>query len=115
MATQKRTEKLQNLLREEISEILAEDIEFPEGFLVTLTKSFISRDLHYADVFVSCLRTDSEQNLTEADDAKTISEILEILRKNIYHIQQRLNRKLRIRPVPRIRFLLDSDEVKRIS
>jgi ribosome-binding factor A len=33
--------------------------------------------------------------------------------KKIYIIQQSLNRRLRMRPVPRIRFTLDEEELRR--
>ena len=38
---------------------------------------------------------------------------LEILKKNIYHIQQAVNRRMRTRPVPKITFHIDEEEERR--
>ena len=38
---------------------------------------------------------------------------MEILRKKVYHIQQILNKKIRMRPVPKIRFEIDQEEFRR--
>lgn len=100
MASPKRIEKLNILLQEEIAKILDEELEFPEGNLVTVTKVSISPNAHYAIVSVSVLGKDPRK-------------CLENLSKSIYHIQQLLNRRLRMRPVPKIRFVIDEGELKR--
>lgn len=102
MASPLRVEKLNILLQEEIAKILDEELEFPEGNLVTVTRVSISSDVHYGAVFVSVLGKDPQK-------------CLEKLEKNTYHIQQLLNRRLRIRPVPKIRFAADENELKRES
>ena len=38
---------------------------------------------------------------------------LAILQKNVYDIQQAINRVLRMRPVPKIRFAVDEEEERR--
>ena len=90
------------LLRDELGKIIDRSIEFPEDSLVTITRIVTSPDLRYATVFLSILNADSNR-------------VLEILGKNVYSIQQHLNRKLRMRPVPRIRFAIDEEEVRRES
>lgn len=100
MASPKRIEKLNILLQEEIAKILDEELEFPEGNLVTVTRVSISSDVYYGIVLVSVLGKDP-------------LKCLEKLEKNTYHIQQLLNRRLRIRPVPKIRFVIDGGEMKR--
>lgn len=95
-----RREKLSMLFREELSKIIDREIDFPEGNLVTITKIAISEDGYYATVFLSILGSSPE-------------EALEILTKNIYHVQQMLNRRVRMRPVPRISFALDREEFNR--
>ena len=97
-----RGEKLNMLMRDELGKIIDRDIEFAEHTLVTLTRIVTSSDLRYATVFLSVLNG-SEENA------------LELLAKNIYHIQQRLNRILRMRPVPKIRFAIDEEELRRES
>lgn len=88
------------LLQEELSKIIDREIEFTPGNLVTITKVDTSSDKQYAAVFISVL-------------GAGIKESLEILQKNVYNIQKLLNRKIRTRPVPKIRFTLDEGEMKR--
>lgn len=87
------------LLSEEISKIIDRDFEFPNT-LVTITRTQASDDLYYGTVYVSIFG--------EAPD-----EALALLNKKIYNIQQKLNKRMRIRPVPKIHFEIDFDEVKR--
>ena len=97
-----RGEKLNMLLRDELGKIIDRDIEFAEGALVTITRVVTSSDIRYATVMLSVLNGSD-------------SNVLELLAKNIYGIQQRLNRILRMRPVPRIRFAIDEEELRRES
>lgn len=100
MASERRLEKLNILLKEELARILEREIEFPEKTLVTITRVVISSDLYYGVAFISVL-------------GEKANGALEIISQNIYHIQQQLNKKLRIRPVPKIRFEIDEAEIKR--
>ena len=90
------------LLRDELGKIIDREIEFVETALVTITRVITSSDIRYATIFLSVL------NGNEKD-------VLETLLKNIYHIQQQLNRALRMRPVPKIRFAIDEEEIRRES
>lgn len=100
MASPRRIEQLRVLLKEEVSKIVDRELEFPEGCMVTLTRMTISKDVRYATIFFSVLGASE-------------SEISALLEKNIYPIQQMLNRAVRIRPVPQIRFLPDRAEDRR--
>ena len=100
MASERRIEQISNLMKEELSKIVDKELDFPEGHLITITKVTISTDAYYATVFISVLGEKSK-------------EILLLLGRSVYHIQQMLNRRLRMRPVPRIRFSIDEEEVRR--
>lgn len=100
MASERRIQKLEQVLREECAHILEREIELPEGAIATITRAVVSSDARYAAVYVSVLGAGA-------------GEALEILAKKVYHIQQLLNRRLRMRPVPRIRFAIDEEEVQR--
>ena len=98
----RRAEKLNNLLREQISNILDRDVEFPEGALITVTRVHRSQDGLYATVFFTVLNG-------------SVDAALETVKKNLYAVQQSLNKIMRIRPVPKIRFVADEDEMRRES
>ena len=100
MASTRRIEKLNMLFQEELAKILDRDLDIPEGNMLTVTRVLISPDAQYAAVFVSVLGAKPK-------------EVLDILVKNVYNIQQTLNARIRMRPVPKIHFELDKNEFER--
>lgn len=100
MATERRLEKLNILVKDELAAILARESEFRNEAMVTITRAEVSPDLLHAAIHVSILDPEPKR-------------ALENLQKNVYNIQQMLNKRLRMRPVPKIRFLLDVEEMKR--
>ena len=100
MPSPRRREKLNNLLQEELSKILDREFEFPRNTMTTVTRVEISPDGHYADIFFSLLGPEPEN-------------AWRMLRGRTGEIQHFLNRRLRIRPVPKIRFVIDKDEFQR--
>ncbi len=103
MANARRIEKIQILCREIIAEILERELQFPESALVTVTRVETSEDLYYARVFVSVFSPDLE------DEKAILGELL----RSTPRIQHELNRRLRMRPVPKIAFEIDQDEKRR--
>lgn len=101
MPSPRRIEKLNMLLLEELSKIIDREIEFSDGALVTVTRVSVSSDCNFADVFFSVLGKGREQ--------KTLA----ILQKNVYAVQRLLRKAVRMRPVPKIRFLIDEAEMRR--
>lgn len=94
----RRIEQVNALIMEEVAKIVDRDIELPSHTFVTFTHVVTSSDLHYADVYFTVLPRQREplalQNLTE----------------KVGEIQHALNRKLRMRPVPRIKFRVDAEQ-----
>lgn len=91
----RRIEQVNDLIRAELGKIIDRDVELPERSLVTITHVITSPDLHYADVFLSVMPRIVEE------------EVLAVFMHSIGSIQHSLNRKLRMRPVPRIKFISD--------
>lgn len=100
-----RIRKVNKLLKQEVGGIILEDIDFDFNAVVTVMKVDTSLDLRYADVYVSVMP--KEQELA----------VLDVLNKNIYDLQQKINKRLFMKPVPKIRFRLDlsGDYVDRIN
>jgi len=99
-----RLEKINSLLRDEVSKIILRDFEFslPVGrqvqdILVTLTRVDTSANLIEAKVYISVFPDE------EAD------KIVRILNKGIYDVQYKINRALRQRPIPKLRFVKDKE------
>jgi ribosome-binding factor A len=89
---ERRIEKINSLIKEEISKIIRKEIDLPENTLVTITRVETNRDLTECKVFFSCY------------PESKFDEVLKILEKEIYYIQGRLNKKLFLKRVPMIRF-----------
>jgi ribosome-binding factor A len=64
MAVQ-RTDRLNSLLKEVISEVIKREVRNPHVTeLVTVTRVHISKDLHYAKVYISVIGTEQEKQET---------------------------------------------------
>lgn len=58
----KRTDRLNSLLKEVISEVIKRDVRNPHvSELLTVTRVEISKDLHYAKVFISVIGTEQSK------------------------------------------------------
>lgn len=93
-----RITKLNDLLRDEVGQILADEFIQDKNTLVTVTGADVSRTLEHATIGISVYP------LSKSED--TLSKI----KKHIYPIQQVLNKRLRMRPVPKIRFEIDRSQ-----
>lgn len=103
MANSRRVEKINVLLREVVADILSRDLQFPPGALVTVTRADASDDLYSARVFVSVMSADAAHE----------QAVLDQLTRACGAVQHALNRRLRMRPVPRITFEVDRGEKRR--
>ena len=90
-----RIDKVNSLLEHEISQIIQREVHFPNGALVTLTHVEATSNLIEAKVYISCLPEE------KIDDA------IKTLNHEIFDIQHKINKKLNMRPVPKIRFVKD--------
>lgn len=93
MADSERIKKVNELIKRELGAIILKQVDYPKDLLLTLTKVECSSDLRDAKVWVSIM------------PEKKAIWILSILQRNIYHIQKTLDKRLRMRPVPKIRFI----------
>lgn len=100
----RRIEKVNQLLKEEISKFL-EECHRKEHGLITVTSVETSSDLKHATAWISIF-----------DESKK-EEILEELKEIIPGLQLELNQKLTMRRVPKVSFEIDRSEkhVQRIE
>ncbi len=88
-----RLPRINSLIKEELAKIFLKEVDFPIGVLVTLTRVEATPNLIEAKAYVSVFPDE------KAD------KIIETLNKGIYNIQQKINKLLKMRPVPKIRFV----------
>ena len=91
-----RIQRLQGQFREEIAAICQREIKDPRMGFVTITGVELSKDLSHAKVYFSCLGSDTERQHSEQALERSAGYIHELLRK-----------RLRLKMIPRLRFLYD--------
>lgn len=93
-----RTVKINKLIKEHLGEILTRELSLKPGIFLTISKVDTTADLRYAQVFISVF------------PYKEANYALKTLSKEMYSLQGALNKKLQMRPLPRLSFKLDSTE-----
>ncbi len=94
----KRTDRLASQIVREVSDIFRREISDPRITWVTVTRAWISPDLHEAKVYINTIETGEkrEQLLLAAQHASK-------------HIRYELGRRLELRVTPDVHFFLDED------
>lgn len=92
-----RIERVNSLLEKEISKIILKDFAFSPEILVTLTHVDTTANLIDAKAYISIFPD-------EKADA-----IIHVLDKSVYDVQYKINRTLRMRPIPKIKFVKDKE------
>ena len=96
----KRILKINDLVRATVSDILLKDLSFKDGVFVTIAKVDTTPDLRYTRVFISIF------------PEKETGYVIKTLEHEIFHIQGKLNKKLHMKPLPKIEFKIDATESK---
>ncbi len=97
MLEYKRVDRIGEVIKEELSSILREEIADPRIQFVSITRVDVSKDLRHAKVFVSILGAEEKK-----EDA------FEGLRSASGFIQRKLGKKIRLRYTPEIIFKIDT-------
>ena len=88
----KRIQKVNQLIKKELGRIILKEVDFPVNVLVTVTRVDTSPNLADSKVYISTMPEGRN------------GEVLKILNKIIYALQQKINKRLKMRPIPKIRF-----------
>ena len=97
-----RIERVNSLIRQEISELLQRQVKDPRlGNFITVTAVTTSPDMKYAKVFVSCIGGEKEKQ-----------ETLSVLASASGFFRKELTKRLRIRRIPELTFQWD-DSIER--
>lgn len=93
-----RIPRINELIRKHISEIISRDLSLKAGVFVTIAKVDTTPDLRYTRIFISIF------------PEKEIAYTMKTLEKELYQIQGKLNKKLVMRPLPKVQFRIDLTE-----
>lgn len=92
-----RTPRLNSLLKEVISEVITRDVRNPHiNSLLTVTRVEITKDLHYAKVFISVIGNETQKK-----------ETIEALQSAAGFIAVNASKKVVMRYFPALTFVLD--------
>ena len=91
----RRHEKIESLIQQELSKIVAREVEPPAGTFITLSYVQVSADDTEANIGVSVIPTESTE------------DVVANMKKRQGWLQRLLNHKMNIKPMPRINFQAD--------
>ncbi len=98
----RRIERVNNLIRQEISELLQRQVKDPRlGNFISVTEVHTSPDLRYAKIFISSIGSDEGRQ-----------ETLSVLAVASGFFRKELARRLRLRRIPELNFQWD-DSIER--
>lgn len=92
-----RVEKIQELIKQEASEIIMRELKDPRIGFVTVTEVDVSSDLRNAKLYVSILGSDKQIE----DTWKGLNSSLGFIRRELAH-------RIRLKFIPEIKFLMDT-------
>lgn len=95
-----RIPKVNELIKQELGKIILQEEDFGQDVFVTITEVQSSGNLQNAAVKISVL------------PANKAAEILKKLNRHIFNLQKILDKKLYMRPIPKIRFIIDEGEIR---
>lgn len=92
-----RQEKVQELLKQEVADILRRDFKDPRLGFITVIDTQITSDLRHAKVWVSVMGTEEER---EAN--------MKILKRSQHFVRQEFGKRVKMKTLPDIEFILDT-------
>jgi len=94
-----RTERINELVRMDLSRFIAEEVELPENGLVTITRVETTPDLKVAKIYITILPD------------KLRGTILELLNKKARVLHERLKDEIQTKFIPNLKFIIDEQEL----
>ena len=89
----KRIQRLNQLIKKEVAQLILREVEFPKDVLVTVTRAEVTPDLREGKIYVSVMPEKKE------------GQILDFLNRGIFLLQKKIDKRLKMRPVPKISFV----------
>ncbi|GHD43603.1 ribosome-binding factor A [Marinobacter persicus] len=98
-----RVDRIGDQMQRELAQLIQREVKDPRVGLVTINDVKVSRDLGYADIYVSLLST---EELTE--ESPEIQDCLQVLNKVSGFLRGQIGRAMKLRVVPQLRFHFDT-------
>lgn len=96
----RRADRVADMLKQEISDIIRSEMKDPRIGFITLTKVDLSQDLRHAKVYVSILGTEDEREKS-----------FKVLESANGFIRSQVGRRVRLRHIPELLFRYDDSSI----
>jgi ribosome-binding factor A len=98
-----RIDRIGDQMQRELAQLIQREIKDPRVGMVTVNAVKVSRDLGYADIYVSLLST---EELTE--ESPEVEESIAVLNRAAGFLRGQVGRAMKLRVVPQLRFHFDA-------
>lgn len=98
-----RLDRIGDQIQRELSQLIMREVKDPRVGMVTINAVRVSRDLGYADIYVSLLST---EELSE--ESGEVQDSLKVLRNASGFLRGQLGKAMKLRVVPQLRFHFDA-------
>lgn len=98
-----RIDRIGDQMQRELAQLIQREVKDPRVGMVTVNAVKVSRDLGYADVYVSLLTT---EELTE--ESPQVRDSLSVLNKAAGFLKGQIGRAMKLRVTPQLRFHFDT-------
>jgi ribosome-binding factor A len=99
-----RAHRVADQLKRELAQLVQQDVRDPRLGLVTVNEVKVSRDLAYADVYVTVMGKD--------EDGEAVKESIRILTQAAGFLRGQIAQRIKLRIVPHLRFHYDASVVQ---
>lgn len=94
----KRTDRIADQIQRDLAVLLQREVKDPRVGMVTINSVNVSKDLAFADIYVTFMGVDDDQNVEES---------LEVLEHAGGFLRSLLAKSIQLRTMPRLRFHYD--------
>lgn len=99
----KRTDRVADQLQQELAVLIQREVKDPRLGMITVSGVTVSRDLGYADVYITLLGD---------NEAGRMKENLAVLKRAAGFLRSQIARRIKLRHVPELRFHYDESVVR---
>ncbi len=96
-----RLDRIGDQIQRDLAQLIQRELKDPRLGMVTINLVKVSKDLSYADIYVTVL------NLRDVDDQTAINDSLKILKQAAGFLRAELGRAIKLRVMPQLRFHFD--------
>lgn len=98
-----RLDRIGDQIQKELAQLIMREVKDPRLGMVTINAVKVSKDLGYADIYISLLTT---EDLTE--ESGEVQDSLKVLRNVSGFLRSQLGKAMKIRVIPQLRFHFDT-------